>query len=856
MAIQGFDKNFYLNAKLAQLQSNSETAADWAGKDAAFLEARFAAVGLTAEAHYEQYGFQENLAPNAFFNPAEYIRAKATAMFNDANNAYLTIDAAAQDFVNLWGGNVYNHYLQYGEKEGVNPSNAFDVSGYYEAKLAQLQAAGNTDITTVAQLKASFDAAGITALEHFITYGQGENITAPAVPAGEQVSPEEATNPGETFSLTTGIDALQGTAGNDTFIGDNVGASPTASAADQLDGGAGQDTLKLFGNAAEPTHTNIETVYLNGNTAGFDVSDNASVTELQLDNVATAQTYTVANGQKASLANMADNEVVDFAGNTVTALDLTLNGVGTATGAGVDVDLNSTAQTTLNLTTATKASHVELVNTGTKLTTVSVAGDQALTLDANSNSVGLAAVNASAFTGALNLMLDDAAGTAKNVTVTGGTGNDTANFGAALTKDDKFDGGEGTDTLEVTQASVTTVQGLNATDKATLNTNLANIEVLKVTDALTSDIDASRFDGIQNYVLAGGLGTTGTKTLSKVSSGVTVGIQDAAVNAANVLAVEITDATLAGNNSDVLNVNLNDAAGAGASDIGVINAVGVDTLNINTASTTAAGAAGTTTSYTLDIAATSSALDKVAVTGNIALDLGGVALANAIGEVDASGMTLANATSNGLTVAIATGGTNGVKITGSSGVDSLTGGDAADIIMGGAGNDTITGGAGNDQLTGGAGSDTFVFGATAAANGQDTILDFKGGAVADGGDVLNFGAFITTAVSANNLTLTTSSSNVSLADNNVFALNTAANITGKDFGGADFAEIFGAGNGQFNTTVGASTQSVVLVKGADSTQVYYADSSVDGTATDFTAADVALVGTLTVDGTFLAANFA
>ncbi|TDV88253.1 hypothetical protein BDK62_12913 [Halomonas alkaliantarctica] len=47
MAIQGFNKSFYLNAKLAQLQSNSETAADWAGKDAAFLEARFAAVGLT-----------------------------------------------------------------------------------------------------------------------------------------------------------------------------------------------------------------------------------------------------------------------------------------------------------------------------------------------------------------------------------------------------------------------------------------------------------------------------------------------------------------------------------------------------------------------------------------------------------------------------------------------------------------------------------------------------------------------------------------------------------------------------------------------------------------------------------------
>ena len=107
MAIQGFDKTFYLNAKLAQLQSDSATAADWAGKDAAFLEARLNAAGLTAEEHYEQYGYQEDLAPNAFFNPAEYIRAKATDMFNDSNSTYLTIDAAADAFVSLWGGNKH-----------------------------------------------------------------------------------------------------------------------------------------------------------------------------------------------------------------------------------------------------------------------------------------------------------------------------------------------------------------------------------------------------------------------------------------------------------------------------------------------------------------------------------------------------------------------------------------------------------------------------------------------------------------------------------------------------------------------------------------------------------------------------
>lgn len=299
MAIQGFDKEFYLNAKLAQLQSDSATAADWAGKDAAFLEARFSAVGLTAEQHYEQYGYQEDLAPNAFFNPAEYIRAKATAMFNDTDSNYLTIDAAAEAFVNLWGGNVYNHYLQYGEDEGINPSNSFDVSGYYEAKLAQLQAEGNTEITTVEQVKEAFEAAGLTALEHFLTYGQTEEgLSAPAVPADEQVNVDTSV-PGQVFTLTTGVDNLTGTNGNDTFNASwNTAASNPLGGLDKIDGGAGVDTLNIadtataagadFALPAGFTVTNVEkmSVTTNGGLGAtasrFDVSGITGLTDVTL----------------------------------------------------------------------------------------------------------------------------------------------------------------------------------------------------------------------------------------------------------------------------------------------------------------------------------------------------------------------------------------------------------------------------------------------------------------------------------------------------------------------------------------------------------------------------------------------
>jgi S-layer protein len=397
MAIQGFDKEFYLNAKLAQLQSDSATAADWAGKDAAFLEARFSAVGLTAEQHYEQYGYQEDLAPNAFFNPAEYIRAKATAMFNDTDSNYLTIDAAAEAFVNLWGGNVYNHYLQYGEDEGINPSNSFDVSGYYEAKLAQLQAEGNTEITTVEQVKEAFEAAGLTALEHFLTYGQTEEgLSAPAVPADEQVNVDTSV-PGQVFTLTTGTDNEAGTSGDDTFTAGEINGAVTLTVGDQIDGGAGNDTLNWVESGAIdaiPTGAsvqNVETVNVtSGGEIDLDTTSNFSgLTALNTNNSGAAQTLTAAatTDVTATVGAQAANAVAINGGK-----DVTVNATGTTTGtttvgattaAAGTVNVNSTASTgtqgaigvtggtAVNVTTATS----NAVNTTVTQAAVTVTGD-------------------------------------------------------------------------------------------------------------------------------------------------------------------------------------------------------------------------------------------------------------------------------------------------------------------------------------------------------------------------------------------------------------------------------------------------------------------------------------------------
>lgn len=386
MAIQGFNKSFYLNAKLAQLQANSETAADWAGKDVAFLEARLQnGFGLTAEQHYEQYGFQEGLAPNAFFNPAEYIRAKATAMFNDANNSYLTIDAAAQDFVNLWGGNVYNHYLQYGEAEGVNPSNSFDVSGYYEAKLAQLQAAGNTEITTVEQVKASLDAAGLTALEHFIAYGQDEGITAPAVPEGERVNVDTSVV-GQTFSLTASVDTLTGTKDDDTFNA-NVVANPatgvadveTLTSLDTIDGGAGNDTLNYttVGGTALPAATisNVETINV--------VSDGAATADVSGSNITGITTLNAkATNGAVDLDTKSNVTSINVTG-TATTVDIDDAGTGTAATADKLASVSVTGNTGVLTVDSDALTTLSLANTNQNATVSAAAATRALTVNVN-----------------------------------------------------------------------------------------------------------------------------------------------------------------------------------------------------------------------------------------------------------------------------------------------------------------------------------------------------------------------------------------------------------------------------------------------------------------------------------------
>jgi hypothetical protein len=188
-ALQGFDENFYLGEKLAALQADPETTGDWIGQDTSVLRNVLQEYGFSASAHYEMYGYGESLAPNMYFNAAEYRLAKATALFKSGN--YLTIQDALVAFDQSWLGDPYQHYLAYGDEEGVNPSNSFDVSAYLEEKLAALQENRTTayQYNSIDDIRVAFKAAGLTTLGHFLKYGIHEGLSAHIVPKAEQVHP-------------------------------------------------------------------------------------------------------------------------------------------------------------------------------------------------------------------------------------------------------------------------------------------------------------------------------------------------------------------------------------------------------------------------------------------------------------------------------------------------------------------------------------------------------------------------------------------------------------------------------------------------------------------------------------------
>ncbi len=569
-----------------------------------------------------------------------YGSKKTATQINQIYQNLFSRDADAEG-LEYWTGQIGNGTLKLAEiavhliYAAKNNAGGDADKAALENKVAAATAF-TTDVAADATAQLAYtadDATAFTTAKTFIT-----GITATAATAAE-VDAQVATIKtdytaaqlvGTTYDLTTGVDAIVGTAKNDTINGvidadaANTVVTQTFSSSDSIDGGDGTDTLSVVfkretGNTAliwpSASISNVETFEIQNiddqNVATIDfasiageslVINNLSTVAIDFDNLASGTAVDIvgnggATGVNATTAvdyvaaatssNIEYKGGVDNGALTVTGTGITSQTI-ESTGARNDADLITLAATTTSLTIhatsefrsgivagAAAGNHVfglaeTLTITGSAA--VNLLGANLLTsLDADTDTV-----DGSASTGdidiltgavAVNEAAGDTANTVFDLTVTTGSGNDDVQFANTADRQVNISTGAGDDVVTTTRALVATnAAGTTAAD--TINGG----------------------DGTDTLEFTTGT-INGHATLTAVTNFEEIGITDRLVNAFDIDDIQATG------------INTVDAqAGVGAGSDIQFNEGTLGTLNLQGAASNgqldvrAGGATSTTTS--------------------------------------------------------------------------------------------------------------------------------------------------------------------------------------------------------------------------------------------------------------------
>jgi S-layer protein len=670
-----FDEYAYLNSKLNQITSSGDTGYTTINQvKTAILNAGF----TSTYEHFAAYSLAERTSPNDYFNTNEYLAAKAAQM-----GGTWTADKVALAFQNAGYTNAYDHFVAWGWQEGVNPSNAFDISLYLESKAAESG-------MTVDEVTEAFAAAGLDPISHYVLYGQDEaGVTVSEVPASEQVDPDTTSgSAGQTFTLTTGLDVVTGTNGDDTIIGDFT-ATASLNAGDQINGGSGTDTIKMYGTFASGNVpvaiSNVEVMDIANTAAGnIDLSSwtkaATGITSVVFDNASalTGNSITTTAGQSLSLSTGNSNlgtagAVTWIASATDTSANLTLNGYqGASTAVAQALTITAPLAVTQNIASTGAANKVTTLTLGATTNKVVVTGDQALSVTTDLVSSGgatvLKTVDASAATGGVAITV--AALTNAAFAFTGGTGNDSIKFAdnglASLTAGSQLDGGAGTaDKIGLLDTAISTTEytAINAAK---------NFEVLGLNAAVT--VDASQLTSIKSF----SIDANAAQSVTNMGTGSSL-----VVTAAHAAALSTTTAVTVHD----LAFTIGKSTTAGLA-LGAVT-IGQDTVALSSL--------GTTTGVNSITALTAKDNSVYTITGSNDLTITAITAATASGsKYDASALT--------------------GKLSITANAAAFTAGSAlGDTFIGGTAADTLVAGLNSSTLTGNGGADTFNVAAAVAA---------------------------------------------------------------------------------------------------------------------------------------------
>ena len=373
------------------------------------------------------------------------------------------------------------------------------------------------------------------------------------------------------------------------------------------------------------------------------------------------------------------------------------------------------------------------------------------------------------------------------LTVDLGDGKDTFHGREGNSKS-RIDGGEGRDTLRLTEDGATYKDGDDT------KSIYSGFEILDLGGG-RGDFDVKRL-GIDTVIVKED--TNGSANLKNVGAGTNLEVEAKGVNMATTADVDYdfaSDVNVGDNvfngGANILNVSLlakggraatkaNPGTGTATLEIDLDDRLTAMAIDSSADVHAAAVGRGVTQGHyknTVDVDSSSSALESVKITGGAETELKGAGLDN-LGYVTAAG--------SGAGVTVDAGAaTAQVRLIGSDHDDTLTSGNfnpavdainARNTLTGNGGDDTLTGGAGRDILVGGAGADKLDGGATTGvqdrfvynaasesqvsfsrnedtpsiydAKGYDVISNFQSGA---SGDSLHFSKALHAIVTAGNV---------------------------------------------------------------------------------------------------------
>jgi len=347
---------------------------------------------------------------------------------------------------------------------------------------------------------------------------------------------------------------------------------------------------------------------------------------------------------------------------------------------------------------------------------------------------------------------------ASNLTLTGGSGNDTLRIdGSTINLSDSVNAGTGTDTLQLTAAT-----NVGAAD---VGARLAGFE-----QVFGQRTETFAEDGATATVVAQQISLLGGSTVSTVGTNSFTLAQNAGAGGGDdeTIAYGVNFTGLAaGTNMALSGMSVTDASTAAADDGLIINFTATARLATDTTADSITVTLGTATAAAASTATQAGGTQDSSTAFNVILDLDNYETVSLVSQggtntisnvASAANLTTLNVNAiEALTVSAGTWGllskidasastknvsiaatTRASTITGGNGNDTLTGSTAADSISGGANNDSLTGGGGNDTIDGGAGNDELIASGTnndviTGGDGDDTITGATGNDNLSGG---------------------------------------------------------------------------------------------------------------------------